>query len=105
MAGIVNFDLLEMEALEKAAECLRTLAHPHRLRMIQILLDAPCSVGVLAESCEIPSNVASEHLRLLKDRGFLNSRRDGRKVFYQISEPGLANIMQCITMRYGPPSD
>jgi len=92
---------MSMEALEKGAECLKTLSHPHRLMMIQILLDAPCSVGALAAACGIPSNMASEHLRLLKDRGFLSSERQGRQVFYQIAEPGLANIMQCVAMRYG----
>ena len=94
-------DLMALEVLGKAAECLKTLAHPHRLRMIQILLQEPQSVGDLAAACEIPSHMASEHLRLLKDRGFLKSERQGRNVFYHIAEPGLANIMNCIDMRYG----
>lgn len=96
-----NIDLLDIEVLGKAAECLKTLAHPHRLRMIQILLLKPSTVGDLAAACQIPSNVASEHLRLLKDRGFLRNERQGRNVYYQIAEPGLANIMQCVAMRYG----
>jgi ArsR family transcriptional regulator, zinc-responsive transcriptional repressor len=58
-------------------------------------------VGELAAACDIPSHMASEHLRLLKDRGFLESERQGRHVFYRIAEPGLANIMQCVSMRYG----
>jgi len=94
-------ELLDIEVLEKAAECLRTLSHPHRLRMIQVLLQEPRSVGELAELCNIPSHMASEHLRLLKDRGFLASERRGRQVFYSVAEPGLANIMQCIEIRYG----
>ncbi|WP_041718965.1 ArsR/SmtB family transcription factor [Desulfurivibrio alkaliphilus] len=93
--------LLSMEILEQAAECLRTLAHPHRLRIVQILLDHEESVGELARACELPSHMVSEHLRLLKDRGFLESRRDGRKVFYSIAEPALASIMHCIEERFG----
>lgn len=99
--GMPGPELLEMEALEKAAECLRTLSHPHRLRMIQILLSQPSTVGELAAACQIQNNIASEHLRLLKDRGFLSNERQGRNVYYRIAEPGLANIMQCVTMRYG----
>lgn len=94
-------ELLDMEGLEQAAECLKTLSHPHRLRMIQILLQGTSSVGELADACEIPSNMASEHLRLLKDRGFLTSERKGRQVFYHIAEPGLAHIMHCVEMRFG----
>jgi ArsR family transcriptional regulator, zinc-responsive transcriptional repressor len=96
-----SLKLLDLAVLEKAAECLRTLAHPHRLRIIQILLDHSESVGELAKACELPSHMVSEHLRLLKDRGFLSNERQGRKVFYRIAEPALAGIMHCIEGRFG----
>jgi len=83
-----------------AAECLKTLAHPVRLRVIQLLLHGRFTVGELAEDCEIPDNVASEHLRLLQRCGFLVSERDGRRVFYQIAEPHLAKLMACIEGRF-----
>ena len=53
-------------ALEEAAECLKVLAHPARIRIVQMLLRGRYTVGELAEDCGIPSNVASEHLRLTK---------------------------------------
>jgi ArsR family transcriptional regulator, zinc-responsive transcriptional repressor len=87
-------------ALGEAAECLKILAHPVRLRMVQLLLDGRYTVGELAEDCEVPNNVASEHLRLMQRCGFFTSQREGRKVFYQIAEPHLANIMSCIESRF-----
>lgn len=42
--------LTNLDALAKAAECLRTIAHPHRLRILQILTQSEHSVGVLAEA-------------------------------------------------------
>jgi DNA-binding transcriptional ArsR family regulator len=93
--------LIEYDVLEKAAECFRTLAHPHRLRIIEILLNREESVGELAKACDIPSHMVSEHLRLLKDRGYLASERKGRNVFYRIAEPALAGIMHCIEGRFG----
>ena len=93
-------ELLSMEALEKAAECLRTIAHPCRLRIIEILLNEERPVGELAEACGIPSHMASEHLRLLKDRGLLSSRREGRKIFYVVAEPALAMIMNCVGKKF-----
>jgi len=95
-----NGQLLPLEIMEKAAECLRTLAHPHRLRIIQILLEHDESVGELARACELPSHMVSEHLRILKDRGYLQNERQGRKVFYKIAEPALADIMHCIEKRF-----
>jgi DNA-binding transcriptional ArsR family regulator len=94
--------LTPLGALEQAAECLRTLAHPHRLRMVQMLLRGRYSVGELAEACEIPSHMASEHLRLMKRCGFLTLDKEGRKAYYQIAEPHLENIMACIEARFDP---
>ncbi|NOX58172.1 MAG: helix-turn-helix transcriptional regulator [Planctomycetes bacterium] len=92
---------ITMAALFRAAECLKTLAHPHRLRMVDLLLHDEYTVGDLAEACEIQSHMASEHLRMMKDRGLLNSRRDGRRTYYRVEDEGLASIMQCIQKRYG----
>lgn len=93
--------LTDMEALQHAAECLRILAHPHRLRMIQMLLQDDFTVGELADACDLPSPMASEHLRLMQRCGFLASRKDGRKVYYHVIEPHLKNIMKCIGDRFG----
>lgn len=87
-------------AFALAAECLRTLAHPVRLRMVQLLLHGRYTVGELAEDCNIPSNVASEHLRLMQRCGFFTSERDGRRVYYQVAEPHLQNIMDCVQSRF-----
>lgn len=92
--------LTPLAALEKAAECLRVLAHAHRLRMVQMLLQGRYAVGELAEACEIPSHMASEHLRLLQRCGFLQANREGRQVFYQVTESHLSQILQCIESRF-----
>lgn len=92
---------LDWKSLGHAAECLKMLAHPHRLRMVQLLLQGEWTVGDLAESCEIPSHMASEHLRKMKDRGLLQSRRDGRRTFYRVADDGLAGIIRCVETRYG----
>jgi DNA-binding transcriptional ArsR family regulator len=93
--------LTSLEALGQAAECLRTLAHPHRLRIVQMLLGGRYTVGELAEACGIPSHMASEHLRLMHRCGFLDVEKDGRRVYYTIAEPHLASIMACIEDRFG----
>lgn len=93
--------LIGLDALSQAAECLRVLAHPHRLRMVQMLLQGRYSVGELAKSCDLPTPMASEHLRLMQRCGFLTSEKDGRHVYYGIAEPHLKDIMNCIESRFG----
>lgn len=92
---------LSLAALTQAAECLKVLAHPHRLRMVEMLLRDRYTVGELADACEIPSHMASEHLRLMQRCRFLTSEKDGRTVYYQVAEASLAKIMACIETRFG----
>jgi len=93
--------LTELDALGQAAECLRILAHPHRLRMIQMLLQGDYTVGELAEACDLPTAMASEHLRLMQRCGFLSSEKEGRKVYYRVTEPHLKSILKCVEDRFG----
>jgi ArsR family transcriptional regulator, zinc-responsive transcriptional repressor len=93
--------LTDLSHLQEAAECLRSLAHPVRLRMVQMMLQGEFTVGELAEACEVPSHMASEHLRLMQHCGFLARRQDGRRIYYQVSEPAVKRIMNCIESRFG----
>lgn len=94
---LVPFDA---QALREAAECLKTLAHPVRLRMVQLLLHGRYTVGELAAECDVPQNVASEHLRLMQRCGFFHSEREGRRVYYRVAEPHLRPLMACIEGRF-----
>jgi DNA-binding transcriptional ArsR family regulator len=90
----------DMETLALAADCLRTLAHPVRIRMVQLLLHDRYTVGDLAKDCGVLENVASEHLRLMQRCGFFTSEKVGRRVYYRVAEPHLENILDCIEGRF-----
>lgn len=95
--------LTPLEDLGAAAECLRVLAHPHRLRMLQMLRRADYTVGQLAEACELASPAASEHLRLMERCGFLSATKDGRRRFYRLTAdhgPHIEAILDCIESRF-----
>jgi DNA-binding transcriptional ArsR family regulator len=96
-----DLTLIDLEALKQAAECLRTLAHPVRLRMVQMLLSGTYTVGELASACDIARHMASEHLRLMQRCGFLSRRQEGRYTYYEIAEPHLQDIMKCVESRFG----
>ncbi len=97
--------LIDLDRLSQAAECLKTLAHPHRLRIVEMLLKDRYTVGELAEKCDIPSNIASGHLRLMQRCGFLAAERDGRNVYYKITDPCLGKFLGCIRERFAAPQD
>lgn len=97
-----NTKTLDIHALTMAAECLRALAHPHRLQIVQLLLSGKrYSVNEIAESCDLNQPTTSDHLRLMQRCGFLRSQREGRTVYYEVAEPHLADIMDCMQSRFG----
>ena len=92
-----------IEHMEQAAGCLKVIAHPVRLQVIEVLLDNRLAVGELAELTSTPQNVMSEHLKRLRDHGLISMERDGRKVYCRVAEPGLRSIIQCVQARYTMP--
>ncbi len=92
--------LMGFDMLERASEILKTLAHPHRMRIIQMLMRGRYTVGELAVSCGIPSHMASEHLRLMQRSGFLTNEKEGRRAFYRVVEPLLECILACVEARF-----
>lgn len=88
--------LLPTETLDAAAECLRVMAHPARIRMVEILMQGEFAVHEIAELCDLPPAQACEHLRRLKGHGLLSSQRRGKTVYYQIAHPTLPRLVGCI---------
>lgn len=84
------------QQFKKAAECLKTISHPARLKMVQILMHGEFAVHSVAALCHISANQTCEHLRLMQTRGLLTSRRDGRTVYYSIASAKLPQLINCI---------
>ena len=91
-----KLNLLPIEVLEQASECLKVLAHPVRLRIVEILMQGKFAVHEIARICELNPNQACDHLRLLKGHKLLDSKRYGRTVHYTIIAPQLTGIIECI---------
>jgi ArsR family transcriptional regulator, zinc-responsive transcriptional repressor len=96
---------MDTRSLHAAAELLHVVAHPIRLRLIQMILQRAYTVGELAEACELPCAIASGHLRLMYRHGLLAGKRDGRQVIYQVVEPSLSCILDWITNQFGNPAN
>ena len=88
---------LTSETLEKAAATLKILAHPQRLRLIEILeREETVLVHVLVEETGFPQAVVSQHLNQMRRIGLLSSRRQGKEMWYSICDPRALTILNCI---------
>ena len=99
-----SLDLLPLELLQDAAECLKVLGHPIRLRVVEILMQGEFAVHEIADLCQLPPHQTCEHLRLLRGHGLLESQRRGRSVYYRVANPRLPALLECIRRTCeGPP--
>jgi DNA-binding transcriptional ArsR family regulator len=80
------------ERLERAARCLKVLAHPVRLLIIHLLGAGELSVQELEKAVGISQSSVSQHLSLLRDKEILESRRVAQQVFYRLRDPRLLQL-------------
>lgn len=84
------------EIAQKVAVVLKAVAHPVRLNIIELLENKELSVGQIVDSLNQPQAVISQHLVLMKDKGVLDCRRDGKRVIYEIRNKNVINLLHCV---------
>ncbi|MFN4256330.1 MAG: ArsR/SmtB family transcription factor [Saprospiraceae bacterium] len=83
--------------LETATEMLRAIAHPHRLLILEMLYHAKSmNVTEVYERLGIEQAVASHHLRIMKDRGIVQVRRDGKNSYYSLTSEEYFKILEVL---------
>ena len=93
--------LLDDELYIQSAECIKVMAHPARLKIVDILMQGDFAVHEIAEMAQTTPNQTCEHLRLLKGHGLLSSERKARTVYYKIASKKLPNLLNCIKKSCG----
>lgn len=88
---------LNIQKLEIAASKLRAIAHPMRIAIIELLTENKIlTVTEIYERLSIEQASASHHLNILKNKGLLESKRDGKMILYSLKTNVLANVIDCI---------
>ncbi|WP_432800276.1 ArsR/SmtB family transcription factor [Poriferisphaera sp. WC338] len=88
---------IDMKMLEMAADVLKVLAHPHRLKIVELLMHGRLSVGEIAARITLAPNAVSQHLNQMKAHGILDVQREGRTAYYFVINPNAENVIKCIT--------
>ncbi|HAU30816.1 MAG: Regulatory protein ArsR [Desulfotomaculum sp. 46_80] len=77
-------------------EVLKALAHPTRLKIIEMLKEGErcvCEINVLAD---IEQSNISQHLAILRKADILTSRKDGSKVIYRVKYDEIFQILKIL---------
>jgi ArsR family transcriptional regulator len=94
--AVPQFARIDEDTLEHAAHVIRVLGHPLRLRILEVLEDGPRPVMELVRAVGATQGIVSQQLAILRGAGVVGARRDGPRVFYQITEPKVARILACV---------
>lgn len=82
---------------ELHASICRTLSHPKRLEILNLLRHSELPVTEMAEQMGISLANVSQHLAVLRNKGVVVTQREGVNIYYQISNPKI--IQACDLMR------
>jgi DNA-binding transcriptional ArsR family regulator len=74
----------------------RALAEENRCRILLLLLDGPCYPSELAEALGLTRANTSNHLTCLRGCGLVVAEPEGRRVRYELADPGLADGLRAL---------
>lgn len=73
--------------IQQAAQAIKAMAHPLRLRILCLLGNQEVSVQDIVEHVGTSQSNISQHLAILRDKGVLATRKEANFVYYRINDP------------------
>jgi len=77
------------EIFEWQAEIYKSLANPKRLEIIHLLRNQELSVSQMMRMLNLPQANLSQHLQVLRDGGLVETRREGKEIYYRLAHKNL----------------
>jgi DNA-binding transcriptional ArsR family regulator len=85
-----------MRSEDYSIRILKALAHPIRFEIVKYLLDQPLCVCELKEHLAFSQPNLSQHLRVLKEAGIVDSEKVGTQIHYHIALPGIVDLVKIV---------
>ena len=99
-----DFEVMDRNAMaegaENAAACMRALSNPARLLILCHLMEGERKVGELEESLGLGQAYVSQQLARLRGEGLVQARREGRTVFYTLSDSRVKPIIEVLYAQF-----
>ncbi|MDX2002871.1 MAG: metalloregulator ArsR/SmtB family transcription factor [Chitinophagales bacterium] len=86
----------EMETLQRAKSKVRALYHPLRQSILVLINDSNNRMNVtdIYVKLRIEQSVASQHLAILRNEGFVNTEREGKTIWYSVNTDAVKSFVQ-----------
>ena len=94
---MVDLKDLTSEQLDRASSMLKAIAHPMRISILSFLESGnKKTVTEIHQHLNIEQSTTSHHLGILKDKGVLASKREGKNTYYYLKYNSLGHIVECV---------
>ena len=100
--GITN--MTELSPDEKISQIFRAISTPARFRILAAIGKGEACVCHLEALLDLRQAYISQQLMEMRDAGLLDTRRDGRYIFYRLTEPELLDLLIDIGKLFGVPT-
>jgi DNA-binding transcriptional ArsR family regulator len=97
----ISMDLMR-QAASQACDALRVLANEDRLLLLCQLSQGEKAVGELEAALGIRQPTLSQQLGVLRSDGLVNTRRDGKRIFYSIADSKVLALLEVLYQLYCP---
>ncbi len=96
-----DMDMEQMQAhAEQAAQLLKSLAHPARLRVLCRLVEGQASVTELQAQVGLSMSALSQHLAVMREGGLVTTRREAQTIYYTLADSPALGVMQALHAAY-----
>ena len=94
---LLNTSWIKERDLEISSEILRALAHPLRMRILEFIDQHKLiNVNKIYSSLNLEQSITSQHLRILRQAGLVETERQGKFIYYKLNYPRLHNTVSAI---------
>ncbi|WP_460456957.1 ArsR/SmtB family transcription factor [Arenimonas alkanexedens] len=88
---------------EAAADLLKAMANPQRLRVLCLLIEREMSVGEINALVDLSQSALSQHLAVLREKSLVSTRREAQAVYYSVSDGLVHDIIETLHTAFCSP--
>ena len=93
----VTLALFQDASAEQLAKLTWAIAHPARVRIVQLLLSrTSCVCGEIVDQMPLAQSTVSQHLKILKESGLVQGEIDGPRICYFINQKMLKQLKRLV---------
>ena len=88
---------IDNSKLGVSSEILRALAHPLRIQILEFIdQHGVINVNKIYNSLKLEQSITSQHLKILRKTGLVDTSRDGKFIHYSLNYPKIHNVVKAV---------